>query len=202
MKKIILITAVSAALAVTSLSAFAGDVAKGKTKSASCAGCHSADGNSAAPNFPKLAGQYESYVVKQLKDFRDGSRKDPLMSGQAANLSDEDMADLGAYYESQLLKANVADPELVSLGKRLYQGGNVDKGIPACMGCHGPNGGGNPAAKFPALAGQHDAYTLKQLEDFRSEKRDNDMNAMMRDIARSMSKYEMKAVSSYISGLY
>ena len=204
MNKVILAAATSAllALSIANPAFAAGDAAKGKEKSAVCAGCHGADGNSAAPNFPKLAGQYEGYVSKQLSEFRDGARKDPLMSGQAAGLSDEDIANLAAYYASQNIKTGAADPELVSLGKRLYQGGNVDKGIPACMGCHGPTGAGNPAAGYPAVAGQHADYTTKQLENFRSESRDNDRNGMMRDIARTLSSHEMKAVDSYVSGLH
>lgn len=203
MKKIVLIAA-SALLALSSAHANdgAGDAAKGKEKSAACAGCHGADGNSAAPNFPKLAGQYEGYVIKQLTEFRDGIRKDTIMSAQAAKLSDQDIADLAAFFGGQRLKGGQADPEMISLGRRLYQGGNVEKGIPACMGCHSPNGGGNPAAKFPALAGQHADYTNKQLENFRSETRNNDMNGIMRDVARTLSSHEMKAVASYISGLY
>ena len=204
MKKIVLIAATSALLTLSSVHAKdgTGDAAKGKEKSAPCAACHGADGNSSAPNFPKLAGQYEGYLIKQLTEFRDGARKDTLMSAQAASLSNEDIADLAAYFGEQRMKAGQADPEMVSLGRRLYQGGNVDKGIPACMGCHGPNGGGNPAAKFPALAGQHADYTHKQLQNFRAEDRSNDMNGIMRDVARTMSSHEMKAVSSYISGLY
>ncbi|MCB1736269.1 MAG: cytochrome c4 [Gammaproteobacteria bacterium] len=204
MNKVILAAATSALFALTTANpAFAaGDVAKGKEKSAVCAGCHGADGNSAAPNFPKLAGQYEGYVSKQLTEFRDGARKDPMMTGQAAALSDDDIANLSAYFADQNIKTGAADPELVSLGKRLYQGGNVEKAIPACMGCHGPTGAGNPAAGFPALAGQHADYTAKQLEDFRSESRNNDRNSMMRDIARTLSSHEMKAVASYVSGLH
>lgn len=204
MNKVILTAATSALLAISiaNPALAAGDAAKGKEKSAVCAGCHGADGNSAAPNFPKLAGQYEGYVTKQLTEFRDGARKDPLMSGQAAGLSDEDIANLAAYYASQNIKTGAADPDMVSLGERLYRGGNVDKNIPACMGCHGPTGAGNPAAGYPSIAGQHADYTAKQLEDFRSETRSNDYNGMMRDIARTLSSHEMKAVASYVSGLH
>ncbi len=123
-----------------------GDAAKGKEKSAVCAGCHGVDGNSPSPSFPKLAGQTPEYLMKQLKDFKSGARKDPVMSGMAAALSDEDMANLAAYYAQQKITPGsaAASAEVVKMGARLYRGGNAKFGVSACMSCHGPSGHGIP----------------------------------------------------------
>ncbi|MEN8214597.1 MAG: c-type cytochrome [Pseudomonadota bacterium] len=200
MKKIV-ISAVVATASLTAVSAFAGDAAIGKTKSAVCAACHMADGNSVNPLWPKLAGQHESYMVKQLKEFKSTARKDPIMMGQVASLSEEDMENLSTYFSTQTLKGGEADPALVEAGKLLYNSGNAEKGIAACASCHAPNGAGNPAANFPAIAGQHTVYAEKQLKAFRDSSRANDMGAMMQDVASKMSDDEITAVASYIQGL-
>ncbi len=179
----------------------AGDPAAGREKAAACAGCHGPDGNSMVPQFPKLAGQHAGYIVKQLKDFKEGRRKDPTMAPMAAPLSEADMADLAAFYREQAVKPGKADPAKVELGERVWRAGNEATGVPACTACHGPSGRGNPAAGFPALAGQHAAYTLKQLKAFASGARANDAGAMMRTLARKMSQAEMEAVASFIEGL-
>ena len=181
--------------------AVAADAAAGKTKAAACASCHGADGNSANPEWPSLAGQHEKYLIKQLAEFKDGTRANPLMSPMAAGLSEQDMADLAAYFSSQPLKGGEADPELVALGEKIYRGGNATTGVAACMACHGPAGMGNPLANFPRLSGQHAAYTVLQLKAFRAGDRTNDAGLMMRNIASRMTDAEIQAVASYIEGL-
>ncbi len=181
----------------------AGDVNAGKTKSAACASCHGIDGNSMAPTFPKLAGQHAEYITKQLADFQSGARTDPTMTAMAAPLSQQDIADLAAFYSSNTAAiGSAADAEKAALGQKIYQGGDKDKGISACMACHGPSGAGNPGAKFPSLSGQHSAYIVKALNDFRSGTRANDPAKMMRDVAAKMSDSEIAAVAEYISGLH
>ncbi|WP_332763772.1 c-type cytochrome [Pseudomonas koreensis] len=183
----------------------AGDAAAGQAKAAVCGACHGPDGNSMAPNFPKLAGQGERYLTKQLKEIKDGKRVVLEMTGLLTNLNDQDLADLAAYFASQKGSVGAADPKLVARGEALFRGGNLDKGLPACTGCHSPNGSGNAAAGFPHLGGQHAQYITKQLTDFRKEEggRANDGDAMtMRTIARKLSDEDIAAVSSYIQGLH
>jgi len=194
------ILSLSAAL-VSTPAALAADATAGKAKAAACAACHGADGNSPNPEWPSLAGQHATYLVKQLKEFKAGDRSNPLMSPMAAGLSEEDMADIAAYFSSQTPAGGKADPALVNAGEKLYRGGNATTGVAACMGCHGPNGAGNPQANFPGLAGQHAVYTVLQLKAFRSGQRTNDAGKMMQDIAARMTDAEMDAVASYIQGL-
>lgn len=191
---------VSAALAAPGALA-AGDASAGKSKASTCAGCHGADGNSANPIWPKLAGQHAGYTVKQLQDFKSGARENATMKPMATALSEQDMQDLAAYYTAQQIQYGEADPALVDQGEKLYRGGNKASGVSACMACHGPAGKGNPAANFPALAGQHAEYTAIQLKAFRSGARANDYGGMMRNIASRMTDAEIEAVASYIQGL-
>ena len=182
-----------------------GDATAGQAKAAVCGACHGPDGNSPAPNFPKLAGQGERYLTKQLHDIKDGKRTVLEMTGLLTNLSDQDLADLAAYFASQKGSVGAADPKLVARGEQLFRGGNLEKGLPACTGCHSPNGAGNAAAGFPHLSGQHATYIAKQLTDFRKEEagRANDGDAMtMRTIARKLSDEDIAALSSYIQGLH
>ena len=166
-----------------------------------CAACHGADGNSPIPANPSLAGQHSSYIYKQLTDYKAGRRKNPVMNGIVANLSDDDMRNLAAYFAAQKPKPGAAkDRALVLAGQRLYRGGQSDTGVPACSGCHSPDGAGVPA-QYPRVAGQHLDYTLAQLQSFRSGERDNDPNAMMRTIAGRLTDKDMAAVANYISGL-
>ncbi len=188
-------------LAVTSLAHASGDAAAGKVRAAACAACHGEDGNSPNPVWPKLAGQHASYLVKQLQDLKAGTRKDPMMGPMAMGLSSTDMANLGAWYSSQKVKAGSVDKAQAALGEKLYRGGNRTTGLPACMSCHGPDGAGVPPA-FPALSGQHAEYTAKQLTAFRSGERSNDAGKMMRDIAAKLSEAEIKALAAYISALH
>lgn len=181
----------------------AGDPEAGKVKSASCAACHGADGNSVNPQWPKLAGQHESYLIKQLGYFKDGERENSTMSGMVANLSEQDIEDLAAYYASQEPTIGAADPALVEFGEKIYRSGNAESGVAPCMGCHEPNGVGNPAAAWPALRGQHAAYVEGQLHGFASGKRANEnARKMMQILASRMTNREIRSVASYIQGLH
>jgi cytochrome c553 len=180
----------------------AGDPAAGEQKSQVCAACHGPGGQSVNPIWPHLAGQHAEYTTKQLQDFKAGKRKNEQMSPMAAPLSDQDIADLAAYFASRKAPSGTATPELVELGERLYRAGNPDTGLPACMACHGPNGAGNPAAQYPRVAGQHAAYAAAQLRAFKSEDRANDQNSVMRAIAARMTNKEIEAVADYMQGLH
>jgi len=180
----------------------AGDIDAGQVKSVDCIECHGPGGNSTKPMFPKLAGQGEGYLFKQLMDFASGAREGIFMAGIVSDLSEQDMADMAAYFASTSHTPGAVSDVLLEQGQKLYRGGNKETGVPACMACHGPSGAGIPAAKWPSLSGQHIAYTEAQLADFANGSRHNDMNGMMRDIAAKMSKAERQAVSAYISGLH
>ena len=201
MKKMLTI-AVLASLAMLGTAHAAGDAAAGKAKSAACAACHGPDGNSAAPTFPKLAGQHPDYTAKQLAEFKSGERKDATMNGMAAPLSEQDMADLAAYYATQKASVGKAAEDKVELGQTIYRAGNTATGVSACAACHGPTGSGNAMAKFPGLSGQHADYTAMQLKNFRAGARANDAGSMMRSIAKKMSDAEIEAVAQYIQGLH
>jgi len=180
-----------------------GDAAAGQAKTAVCGACHNPDGNSLAPNFPKLAGQGEKYLEKQLHDIKSGKRTVLEMTGLLAAFSDQDLADIAAYFSSQKGSVGAADPKLVERGRALFNGGDVEKGLPACTGCHSPNGAGIALAGFPHLGGQHSSYVAKQLTDFREGNRTNDGDATtMRTIAAKLSNKDIEALSSYIQGLH
>jgi cytochrome c553 len=201
MKKLFAIAATCALLGSTATALAAGDATAGQQKSAPCAACHGADGNSANGEWPKLAGQHPVYIVKQLQDFKAGRRTNAIMKGMAAPLSDQDMENLAAYFAAQTPAPGKADPELVEKGKAIYLGGNLTSGLSACIGCHGPNGKGNPAAGFPTVASQHAQYIETQLKAFRTMQRANDPGQMMRNIAAKMTDDDIKAVASFMQGL-
>lgn len=180
----------------------AGDIDAGKNKSTPCAACHGADGNSVNPEWPKLAGQGAPYIADQLKLFKEKVRDNALMNAQAVNLSEQDMLDIAAYYESLPTTPGAADEELVELGQAIYRGGIIEKGVPACGACHSPQGGGNPAAKFPKLSGQHATYTANQLKAYRAEVRNNPAAEIMIAVTERLTDKEIAAVASYISGLH
>ena len=200
MKKVLLITSLFS-FALAGHAVIAGDAAAGKEKSASCAACHGTDGNSPAPNFPKLAGQGEGYIVKQLQDYKSGRRVNATMNAMAAPLSETDMADLAAYYASQTGSTGTAAEDQVELGQAIYRAGNATSGVAACAACHGPTGAGNPQARFPKVSGQHADYTALQLNMFRKAERANDAGSMMRGVAGKMTDAEIAAVAQYIQGL-
>lgn len=190
-------------LGLTGVAQAAGDAEAGQGKVAVCGACHGVDGNSPAPNFPKLAGQGERYLLKQLHDIKSGNRQVVEMTGMLDNLSDQDMADIAAYFASQKMSVGAADPKLVERGEALFRGGKLEEGMPACTGCHSPDGAGLAAAGFPKLGGQHAQYVAKQLTDFREGNRTNDGDAMiMRSIAAKLSNKDIEAVSSFIQGLH
>ena len=181
----------------------AGDPEAGKLKSSQCAACHGADGNSVNPEWPKLAGQHAGYLVKQLSYFEKGERENATMKPMASVLDAQGREDVAAYYASQSVKTGTADPELVALGEKIYRSGNAESGVAPCMGCHGPNGAGNPAALYPALRGQHAKYTELQLHGFAEGKRVNEnAKKMMQILASRMTNREIRAVASYIQGLH
>ncbi len=187
------------AFAATPAPAFKADPVKGLQLSASCGACHTQDGSRGIPANPILAAQHPEYITKQLIEFKSGKRKNAIMSGLAAGLSEEDMKHIAAFYASKPAVPGVArDPKTVTLGEQIYRGGIAAKGVPACAGCHSPNGAGIPA-QYPRLGGQHAEYTESQLVTFRSGARAN--NAQMMTIAAKMSDAEIKAVSDYLAGL-
>jgi cytochrome c553 len=171
-----------------------------------CSACHGSDGNSAVPTNPSLASQHADYLLKELMNFKaqpgkTPERVNPVMAGMVAPLSEDDMKNLAAYFAEQKAKPRAArNPELVKLGQSIYRAGIANKGVPACAGCHSPNGSGVPA-QFPRLAGQHPEYILAQLKAFRAGERANDANAMMRATAGRMSDNEIAAVAEYVAGL-
>lgn len=179
-----------------------GDPVAGKDKSAMCQGCHGEDGNSAAPTFPKLAGQYASYLQKQIHDFQAEARVDPTMSGMAATVTEnQDLLDITAYFASQ--KQMKGEGGGSSAGKKLYLEGNDASGVYGCVNCHGENGKGKSAANamFPVIGGQHKDYIVKQLTDFNSGERKNDPAGMMGTLAKLMTSEEISAVAEYLSGM-
>lgn len=179
-----------------------GDPEAGANKVAVCATCHGPDGNSPMAMNPKLAGQNASYLVKQLQDYQSGARQNATMTAMVGNLSEQDILDIAAFYASQEVTLEGADPELIELGQSLYRAGNKELGVAACSACHAPNGGGNAPAGFPSLSGQHAEYTLQQLELFRSGERTNDMSGMMRTTVERLTDQELEALASYVSGLH
>ena len=200
MYKAFIVVSLSALLANITLAA--GNASAGKSKVASCGACHGDDGNSLIPANPKLAGQGEKYLLKQLQDVQRGDREIALMTGQLDNFSEQDLADIAAFYASQTQTKGAADAKWVELGRELYRNGNHERGIPACMGCHGPAGDGNAPAGYPLIAGQHTDYLATQLRYFSVGTRQNDGESKtMRAIAERMNENEIQAVASYVAGL-
>ncbi|WP_370980486.1 cytochrome c [Agaribacterium sp. ZY112] len=214
MKNKLLASIVSAGLMMSAASTMAaGDAANGEKLAAACAACHGADGNSPSPIFPKIAGLGEKYLTDQLKQIRDGSRAIPEMAGQLDGKSDQDLADMAAFFSSkttQLAGAKEGELKLnsgevvstLSYGEKVYRSGNLETKVPACTGCHSPTGQGNAPAGFPRLSGQYAEYIEKQLFAFRTGERATDGEArIMRSVAEHMSDAEIKAVAAYIAGL-
>ena len=186
-----------------------GDPEAGKTKSVTCAACHGSDGNSVIPMNPKLAGQHEGYMLKQLQEFKLASqtggkegRNNAIMNGQAMMISEQDMVDISAYFSSQKLKIGETPEDVVAKGEALYRGGDAARGITACIACHSADGKGMNLAGFPAIGGQHASYTQTQLEMFRSKSRNNDLNGMMRGVASKLTDEDISILSKYLQGLH
>ena len=180
-----------------------GDAAAGQAKTATCAACHGIDGNSASAQYPKLAGQQASYIVRQLELFKSGKRASPVMMGFVPNLSEQDMRDIGAYFASKTSLPGVADAKLVPVGEAYYRSGDAKDGVPACMACHGPDGRGNPGSEYPQLSGQHADYVAARLKAYRDGSAGSDDHAkIMEAIAKPLSDAEIAALASYVEGLH
>lgn len=179
-----------------------GNAKAGETKAAACGACHGPKGVSAMPAWPKLAGQGAPYIFAQLKHFKDGSRNNPVMAGQVAALSEQDMQDLAVYYASQEFSPGVASKDAVAVGEKLYRAGDAGRGVPACGACHGPNGAGNPAAGYPRIGGQHAEYSALQLTAYHKGERKAGANGqIMADVAAKLTEAEIAALASYLNGL-
>lgn len=197
-------TAAAPAAPVAEAAAKPGDATAGQAKAAVCGACHGMDGNSADAQYPKLAGQSEQYIVRQLTDFKAAKRQNPIMMGMASPLSPQDMHDLGAYFASKTPLPGVADQALVEHGQALFRQGDATRGIPACMACHSIDGRGNPGAKYPQLTSQHAQYieaTLKSWHDGTTWG-DDAQSQIMPAIAKQLSADDIAALSSYIEGLH
>jgi len=179
----------------------AGSAEAGQAKAATCVACHGLDGNSVNPEWPSIAGQHAEYIVKQLKAFKSGTRTNVLMAPMTATLSDQDMLDLGAYFSAQRAKGLEADASKVTLGQKLYRGGDQKAQLTACIACHGPGGSGNPAALYPSIKGQHATYVAAQLRAYKRGDRATDQNQMMRNVAVLLSDEQIDALASYVQGL-
>ncbi|MEE2024309.1 MULTISPECIES: c-type cytochrome [Alkalimonas] len=189
--------------------AFDGDAAAGKEKATTCVACHGTDGNSPIDIYPKIAGQHAEYLYKQLQDYKQAmqtggerGRSNAVMFGMVAGLSDQDMRDLSAYFASQSMSAGTTPEHALERGQQLYRSGDAERGIPACIACHGPRGAGTSLSGFPRISFQHAPYLIETLKEFRSGARANDMNGMMRDIARKMTDEDIEMVSLYLGGLH
>ena len=203
MNKIIL-TCMILAMSLAGTAHAAGDAAAGQTKAAACGGCHGMDGNSPVPNFPKMAGQGEKYIAKQIAEFKaNTTRKNEIMLGMSAALTDQDAADIGAYFASQKVTAAAPfDESKIAMGREIYKGGNLTEGIPACQSCHGPSGAGMPSAGYPQVGGQYTDYTIAQLKAFKEGTRTNDEKELMRSIVKQLSDEQLEAVAHYMASLH
>ena len=162
------------------------------------------DGNPATPQYPKLAGQHEEYIARQLALFKDKHRDNAVMIGFAMPLSPQDMHDVGAYFATKAALPGVADAKLVQRGEALYRGGDRASGLPACMACHGPDGRGNPGAGYPQLAAQYADYVTAKLKDFAAGKgySDDERAKVMVTVAKGLSDQDIASLASYIEGLH
>ena len=182
-----------------------GKALNGRVIAQRCAACHGLEGQSASEEFPHLAGQHEQYLLKQLHNYREGIRTDPIMNAvQLEGISDQGLADLAAWYAAQTPAEGVArgSDDQISLGERIYYGGIKSIGVAACIACHGPTGQGNPLANFPVIAGQYAQYLAKTLKQFRARQRSNDPQEAMRYLMRRVTDEEIEAVSHYLEGLH
>jgi cytochrome c553 len=211
MKKIFFIYGFVALFLTTAVWA-GGDADAGKQKTASCAGCHGQDGNSMIPSFPKLSGLGEKYLTAQLRHIKAGERVIVEMTGILDYMSDQDLQDMAAYYNSKKIQISGAKEitlpgendaqKVLEMGENLYRAGNLKTGVTACIACHSPSGKGNGPAGYPALGGQYAEYTEKQLLAYRNGERNSGANAkIMQGVAKALTDKEIKALANYISGL-
>lgn len=201
MKRLWILAATISGTLVTASAIPAPSVEAGAAKAATCHACHGANGNSTNPEWPSLAALGADYIAEQLNNFKTGKRANPVMMPMAANLTADDMADLGLYFDSLPNTGLEADPSYWEAGQKLYRGGDQARGIPACMACHGATGKGNEPAKFPALRGQQATYVVKQLKDYASGARTTGPNGIMETIAKRLSPDDMRNVASYLQGI-
>lgn len=181
-----------------------GDAEAGAAKAAVCAACHGADGNSADKQYPKIAGQNEAYIARQLSLYKSGARANPIMMGFAGALTTQDMHDIGAFFATKTVLPGVADEQFVARGEALYRGGDTELGVPACMACHGPDGRGMAGAAWPQLAGQWSDYVSTTLKAWKEGATwGSDAHAqVMPAIAKRLSEADIAALSSYVEGLH
>jgi len=181
-----------------------GDATAGQGKAASCGACHGMDGNPPSSQYPKLAGQHESYIARQIELIKSNQRSNPVMMGFIGSMTPQDMHDVGAYFATKTSLPGVADAKLVAKGEALYRGGDKATNTPACMACHGPDGRGNPGAGYPQLAGQFADYSTAKLKDFRDGKKwsDDDKGAIMPAVVHGLSDADIAALATYIEGLH
>ncbi len=189
------------ACALAAAPASAGDAAAGARKAAVCGACHGMTGSSVNPEWPNLAGQGDGYIADQLALFKQGVRDNALMMPMAMALSEQDMQDLGAHFAAQAPAGLEADPSNWKAGEKLYRGGDADRGLPACIACHGPEGKGNGPARYPALRAQHAVYTYAQLKAYAEGRRKTPGNDIMQVVASKLTEDEMRALASYTQGL-
>lgn len=183
----------------------AGDAEAGAQVAGVCAACHALDGNSIDPQYPKLAGQHAQYIARQLRLYASGERDNAIMLGFAAQLSEDDIRNVSAFYQAQQLQRGVADESVLERGKRLYAWGDLGSGLPSCAGCHGPAGLGNPASGYPVISGQHADYLAARLRAFRDGEvwgKDGNANAVMSGVAARLTDEQITALSSYLEGLH
>ncbi|HZP13229.1 MAG TPA: c-type cytochrome [Nevskiaceae bacterium] len=179
-----------------------GNAEAGAAKAATCAACHGPGGNSSNPEWPKLAGQSSKYIYEQLVAFKSAQRKQPIMMGQATLLSEQEMRDVAAFFSQQKQQPGVASPDSVKVAEKIFRAGDAKRDLPACAGCHGPKGAGNPAAGYARIGGQHAAYTTIQLKSFRAGERNIGTNGqMMTAVASKLTDAEITALASYLNGL-
>lgn len=181
-----------------------GDAKAGETKAAVCGACHGMDGNPTDKQYPKLAGQNEAYIARQITLFQTQKRANAIMMGFAATLSQQDMHDIGAYFATKTASAGIADDKLLERGQALYRGGDVKLGVPACMACHGPDGHGMAGTGFPHLGSQWTDYVATKLKDWKNGTTwgDDALAKVMPAIAKNLSEADINAVASYIEGLH
>lgn len=203
MKRLVLALALCAPLVVAAESDLiaGGDAERGKSLAATCAACHGGNGVSGNPEWPSLAQQGSRYTYEQLKAFKSGDRKNPLMSAQAAGLSEQDMRDLAAYFAGLDYKPGIASEDAVAIAEPIYRAGDLERNIPACAGCHAPNGVGNPAAGYPMVAGQHATYASQRLRAYREGEVNTASAKIMAQVAAQLTDEEIAALASYLNGL-
>ena len=209
MKRLGLLVCLAVGFSSSAIAEGNAETGKDLVTSKGCVACHGTDGNSALEMNPILAGQHAKYLVKQLKEFKLAGetggaegRNNAVMNSQAAMLSEQDMLDLAAFFESQDQKQGATPEDVIEKGQQLYRGGDLERGITACIACHGPRGNGMGLAGFPDISGQHYSYLKSQLEMFKKGDRNNDLNGMMRDIAKKLTDEDIEILSKYLGGLH